>query len=87
MSYASVGMHTSVHTHLVKRGVPFAQPAAGSLDLTTPRAACYSFGIWGCWKDLRKESVERKKRMEDKEELHVLCWEYLGDIRDIFIKK
>ena len=88
MSYAPVGMHTCacMPTWLSKECHLLSQ-LKGSLDLATPRAASYSFGIWGCWRGLRKESVERKKWMEDKEELHVLCWEYLGDIRYILVKK
>lgn len=31
--------------------------------------------------------LEKKKWMEDKEELGMWCWEYLGEIRYIFLKK
>lgn len=36
---------------------------------------------------MRNETLEKKKWVEDKEELGILCWEYLGEIRYIFIKK
>lgn len=81
-------MHACACTHTsLSEECHLLSQLKGSLDLATLRAASYSLGIWGCWRELRKESVERKKWKEDKEELHVLCWKYLGDIRYIFMKK
>lgn len=73
--------------HVVEREVSLAQLLEGGLGLASPRAASSSFGVRGCWRRLKGESAERRRWMEDREELPVLSWEYLGDIRYVFVKK
>lgn len=90
MFCAPVGTHMCPHMcmHWLRDDCHFLEVAKQeeSLDLATPRTAAYCLvlgeagGSWGM-------RLEKKKWMEDKEELGMSCWEYLGEIRYIFLKK
>lgn len=71
------------HGRVYTQEVPFAQPAQGEPSLGHPQSCLLL--IW--YLGMLKVSVERKNCMVDKEELGVLCWEYLGDIQYISMKK